>query len=114
MTTPEVDKVLEILSVFKEHNTEMPLQQIETFLQVAKRQPTTVTQLCEHLPQAPQSVARNVRILTVVANKERGGYGLVEQILDIQDSRRRHLQLTGKGERLIKELSKVINNDKSD
>jgi len=114
MTTPEVDKVLEILSVFKSHNAEMPLQQIETFLLVAKRQPTTVTDLCRYLPQAPQSVARNVRILTVVANKERDGYGLIEQILDVRDSRKRHLHLTGKGERLIKELSKVINNEKSD
>jgi DNA-binding MarR family transcriptional regulator len=103
-----IDKVLEILEVFKSHNTEMPLQQIETLMQVAKRQPTTVTELCRWLPQAPQSVARNVRILTVVANKERDGYGLVEQILDVQDSRRRHLQLTGKGERLVKELEAVV------
>lgn len=102
------DKTLNILNCFKLANAEMPLQQMETFLAVARHGRCTVSELDKHLPQMQQAIARNVRILSAVASPNREGYNLIEQILDPFDSRKRQLQITPKGELLLKNLATAL------
>mgnify|MGYP000612556332 CR=1 FL=1 len=99
------NKTMNILNCFKDINCEMPLQQMETFLAVARMGKCTVAELDRHLPQQQQAIARNVRILCAVASPTREGFDLIQQVLDIHDSRKRQLTLTDKGERLIKNLA---------
>ena len=101
-------KTMNILNCFKDINCEMPLQQMETFLAVARMGKCTVAELDRHLPQQQQAIARNVRILCAVASPTRAGFDLIQQVLDPYDSRKRQLTLTAKGELLIKNLSEAL------
>lgn len=104
-TVTVTNQTMNILNCFKSVNAEMPVQQMETFLAVARLGKCTVAELDRYLPQQQQAIARNVRILCAVASPTRAGFDLIQQVLDPFDSRKRQLTLTNKGELLIKKLA---------
>jgi DNA-binding MarR family transcriptional regulator len=98
--------------LLKESNGELTIDQLRIFFRVAEcdfeGEPTTLTDLADHLNMVQSSASRNVASLLDIEKPRKPGACLCEQYLDNMDRRRRFLRLTTKGRRLMAKLEESM------
>jgi hypothetical protein len=91
--------------------SDIPTQQVLTFLTVAAQASETVmADLAEATGVAQSSVSRNCSVLgegMYVQGSFKKGYGLIESFDDPRFRRRKLVKLTARGEDLVKELDRA-------
>lgn len=98
---------------------DMPMEQAQAFLAIARRQGLSVQELADELGVPQSSASRYVKALVGYEYKEgkfgpinwkvgHQGYGLVEQRINEQEPRKRSLVLTEAGVALVKGLQDVL------
>jgi DNA-binding MarR family transcriptional regulator len=97
-------KCVLVIESFRAIRRIMPLQQLYAFLLVAMEEGCSVS---EYARRAGVTQAVMTRILFALGSRGQGrqsGYGLVQQAIDLEDSRRTQTFLTAKGRALIEEM----------
>jgi DNA-binding MarR family transcriptional regulator len=105
-------KCLLLIEAFRAIRRIMPLQEAYAFLFVASEEGCSVS---EYAQRADVTQAVMTRILFALGSRGRQrnpGYGLVQQAMDLQDSRKRLTFLTMKGKALMHEIARLVRSDR--
>jgi DNA-binding MarR family transcriptional regulator len=100
-----------IIEAFRAIRRIMPLQHAYAFLLVASEEGCSVS---EYARRAGVTQAVMTRILFALGTRARGreaGYGLVQQVTDLEDSRTTQTFLTAKGKALRRDMVRLIRFD---
>lgn len=92
----------------------MPLQTLAVFVAVAQHEPISISALGEMVGLAQSSASRNVAALSERHWLKRPGANLVMFESDPADIRRKLVQLSPKGRRVIDQLVNIIHEGKVD
>jgi DNA-binding MarR family transcriptional regulator len=104
-------KCVLVIESFRAIRRIMPLQHVYAFLLVAMEEGCSVS---EYARRAGVTQAVMTRILFALGSRSQGresGYALVQQAIDLGDSRRTQTFLTAKGRALIEEIVRLIRSD---
>lgn len=94
-------KLDDIYQCFQEYDTEMLVQTMRTFLNVAMaNEPISMQKLVINLNMPQSTLSRNVATLSAINRHREKGHELVESFEDPTDRRNKLVKLTYKGERL--------------
>lgn len=108
-----INKLILTLEEFRKLDAEMPVQTALTFLLVAKYQTKrdgfSVKDVATMLGVSTAAASRNVSKLTEHGVKSVGGHGLVTTAEDPLFRVRKLINLTPKGERVMRSLEELIN-----
>jgi DNA-binding MarR family transcriptional regulator len=105
-------KCLSVIESFRVIRRIMPLQHAYAFLLVASEEGCSVS---EYARRAGITQAVMTRILFALGSRSQGlesGYGLVQQAIDLEDSRTTQTFLTAKGKALRHEIVRLIRSDR--
>ncbi len=101
---------LQVLNEFRKIDPEMPIQVATVFLEVANNNGAiAMTDLGERVGIAQSSVSRNVAALGKVNRFHQPGHDLLEAKEDPMERRRKLVDLTMKGKRVVQTIVEVIN-----
>ena len=104
-------KCLLFMQAFRVIEPIMPMQQAYAFLLVAIEEGRGVQEYAERAGVTQPVMTRILLALGRHRQKGAAGYGLVQQVTDTEDSRKRQTFLTAKGEALIREILRLIQSD---
>lgn len=91
-----------------EIDPEMPVQQLQVFLQVALRGTTTQHELGENIGLSKASMSRNVSALGPINRFHQKGHDLLISREDPQYRRQKLIELSPKGRKLVNKLEALI------
>lgn len=96
------------IQLLRQQNAEMPMQQADVLLAIARKPGLTMAELAEECDMAQSSCSRNVAALSEYHRLGKPGLGLVEAVIDPREPRRRAIFLTQKGKVFVTELMRTI------
>jgi len=99
------------IRLLRDQQSEMPMQQADVLLAIARRPGLTMAELAEEVDLAQSSCSRNVAALSKYHRLGKPGLGLVEAVIDPREPRRRAIFLTQKGKVFVTQLMRVFNPD---
>jgi len=108
MKDKHIRSLLEVISVMKELQVDLPLNQLEAFLVVTREEGLAVRDYHARTGQPFSSMSRNIRVLTDNATPTRSGYGLVEIREALHDRRSRAPFLLDKGKELGLKIDEIL------
>lgn len=108
LTDASMAKVLAISEEFRSLDTEVPGQLVSVFLYIASHNPCHMQAIENDLRLSPNSVSRNTDWLSKYHRLGKPGMGLVVKIADPVNARRRLVQLTEKGHRLVDRINQIL------
>lgn len=105
-----IRKLLRLLEEFKKLDSEMPLQQIVTLVEVAlaNEEGISVSDLAVRVGNSTSSTSRNVAILGEYGRGKSAGLEVVKAVVNPMDRRYQLVKLTPKGQRVIDQLVEVL------
>lgn len=105
-----IRKMLRLLEEFKKLDSEMPLQQIVTLVEVAlaNEEGISVSDLAVRVGNSTSSTSRNVAILGEYGRGKSAGLEVVKAVVNPMDRRYQLVKLTPKGQRVIDQLVEVL------
>lgn len=108
MSPTDIPQIQQIVRLFREQQNEMPMQQADVLLTIARRPGLTMAELSEETNLAQSSCSRNVAALSDYHRLGSPGLGLVEAVIDPRNPRRRMMFLTAKGKVFVTHLMRVL------
>lgn len=105
-----IRKGLRFLEEFKKLDSEMPLQQIITLVEVAlaSEEGINISDLAVRVGNSTSSTSRNVAILGEYGRGKSKGLEVMKAVVNPMDRRYQLVKLTPKGERVIDQLVEVM------
>jgi DNA-binding MarR family transcriptional regulator len=100
----DIFTILRMIKRLREVESEMPAQMVHCFLGVALQPGITMQQLGDETGLSQSATSRNIQTLGKWHRIGKAGYDLATAIEDPEDSRRKIMFLTPKGNRLIRDL----------
>ena len=97
-----------ILTTLRGINPTMSVQVAHTLLLVALNPGASLTELCTSSGFKLSTMSRNLMDLGVRNRKREPGLGLVVSVIDDEELRKKQVNLTPKGEMLIKQLVDIM------
>lgn len=107
-TIEAYQRARKFIQLLRKQQSEMPMQQADVLLAIARRPGLTMAELAEEVDLAQSSCSRNVAALSDYHRLGKPGLGLVEAVIDPREPRRRAIFLTQKGKVFVTELMRVI------
>ena len=107
-STARLNDLFRALEEFRKLDPTMPSQTAAIFLYVAVHPGCTMKDVAEALGTSESSVSRNVSALSDWHRLKRPGLGLVTKDYDPYELRRRIINLTPKGQRVLNSLSAIM------
>ncbi|HLZ66230.1 MAG TPA: MarR family transcriptional regulator [Aliidongia sp.] len=107
----EITLVVRVLEEFRRLDPDLPIQYALSFLTIAQREGMSMGELAQHLGIAQSSASRNIAALSKWHSFGKAGHDLVEAHEDPRERRRKLVQLTPKGKRLVKILEAIMGGD---
>ena len=104
----ELGKLSLALSAVRILDDSMPVQTLSVFVEIAKSEGISVSELADKCGLAGSSASRNVAALSDWHWLKKPGLGLVQTVSDPMDMRRKTVRLTAKGKQLSEQLVGVI------
>src|ERR1700761_2752142 len=104
----EIATVVRVLEAFRRFDPDMPIQYALSFLTIAQHEGMSMGELAQHLGIAQSSASRNIAALSKWHSFGKAGHDLVEAHEDPRERRRKLVQLTPKGRRLIAMLKAIV------
>lgn len=104
----ELGRLSLALSVVRILDDSMPVQTLAVFLEIAKNEGISVSELGAKTGLAGSSASRNVAALSDWHWLKKPGLGLVATVADPMDMRRKAVKLTPKGKQLIDQIVAVL------
>lgn len=106
----ELDKLIKFVDQVRKHlGDKIPIQQLATLLEIAKKQGITASQIANNLRLSDSAAGRNVSLLTQDGwPRGSGGYDLIRVERDPFDAKRKMCKLNPKGENVMSELKRAI------
>lgn len=109
-------KMARVLKAVREvTGSDFPAQQLAVFMDIASHPETSVGMIGKRLDLPASSVSRAVAALTNWSWTKKSGYGLVEKVEDMYESRRKLVRLTQQGTQLVNQMQAAfeeVNNAK--
>jgi DNA-binding MarR family transcriptional regulator len=100
----------DIYQCFQEYDSEMLVQTMRTFLNVAMASESiSMQKLVVNLNMPQSTLSRNVATLSAINRHREKGHELVESFEDPTDRRNKLVKLTYKGERLAERIHPKLN-----
>lgn len=112
-----INRLFDILQLLRRRvNRELPIQQALLLLAVAERPGITMPELMQLLDMPQGTVSRNVKALSHSVSLQNGvavprGYGLLRTMPSVDNRQVLAVYLTGRGEALVEEMSRLIGGD---
>jgi DNA-binding MarR family transcriptional regulator len=107
---PSTKKLSLILSVVRDIDDTMPVQELACFLEVASRDGEMgIMELSGILNISTSSASRNISALSEWHYRKKQGLGLVQTVVDPMELRKKNVILTAKGKRLIEQINDILN-----
>lgn len=108
-----VSKSLQIMELFRTLDTNMPIGEVVSFLTIAALETedggfTTVTELGLRGGFSLASASRHMRSLSIESRQGYAGHDVVTATVDPMDARRRLLSISPKGQRIIFNISRIL------
>jgi DNA-binding MarR family transcriptional regulator len=103
-----INNCLQLMEAFRVARPTMSMQQAHTFLLVAAEEGRGVQEYAERAGITQPVMTRILLALGSRRQKGAAGYGLVQQVTDTEDFRKRQTFLTAKGEALTREVARLI------
>jgi DNA-binding MarR family transcriptional regulator len=107
----EITLVVRVLEEFRRLDPDLPIQYALSFLTIAQHEGMSMGELAQHLGIAQSSASRNIAALSKWHSFGKAGHELVEAHEDPRERRRKLVQLTPKGQRLVKILQAIMGGD---
>jgi DNA-binding MarR family transcriptional regulator len=107
----EITLVVRVLEEFRRLDPDLPIQYALSFLTIAQHEGMSMGELAQHLGIAQSSASRNIAALSKWHSFGKAGHDLVEAHEDPRERRRKLVQLTPKGQRLVKILEAIMGGD---
>lgn len=105
----ELRNLTTAIKVIMQVAPEIPIQQLEVFLYIAEQDtPTANTEVAKALGMDEQVCSRRVAALTERSYTRGPGLGLIKQTVNPMELRRKDLELTEAGTRLVATLKGVL------
>lgn len=98
----------QFIRLLRNQQNEMPMQQADVLLTIARRPGLTMAELAEEVDLAQSSCSRNVAALSDYHRLGKPGLGLVEAVIDPRNPRRRLMYLTQKGKVFVTHLMRTL------
>lgn len=108
LTNHSMEKLLQVIELFRVLDREVPAQVISTFLYVAAHDNCHKQAVEEDLDFTTASCSRNTDWLSELHRLRKPGLDLIIKEVDPTNKRRLQLKLTGKGKRLVKQIEKIL------
>ena len=108
LTDQSIEKVLEVIELFRRLDPEIPGQVIACFLYIASHNDCHKQALEEDLYLAVASSSRSTDYLKKTNRLGQKGLDLIKKEVDPTNKRRVTLSLTSKGERLANDIKKIL------
>ena len=117
MTTVEskiaVSKALQIMGLFRELNQDMPIGEVVSFLTIATKETQnggglTVTELGVQGGFSLASASRYMRSLSSKNRQGGEGHGVVTDLRDPMDDRRKVLRISPKGQEIVASIHRIL------
>lgn len=100
-----LNRAILALEQFREVSPEMPIQQALLFLRIAAQEHQSAGELAKRADITMASASRHVEVLT----SGKSGLGLIVDICDVEDRRRRALSLSSEGRLLLHRVVGALN-----
>lgn len=97
-----------IISELRKDAPEMPVQMLQVFLEVARGDGVSPSDIQVRLGQTRSSSSRNLLVLAEGTTSDRPGYKWIEWRLDPTDSRVKLYYLTAEGQAVIARLAATV------
>jgi len=107
----EITLVVRVLEEFRRLDPDLPIQYALSFLTIAQHEGMSMGELAQHLGIAQSSASRNIAALSKWHSFGKAGHDLVEAHEDPRERRRKLVQLTPKGQKLVKILEAIMGGD---
>ena len=106
----DVNKIVNVLGIFRTVHPEIPTQLILVFLELAKagKKGLTTTDIEKRVGISQSASSRHCRMLTDMTVRGRSGFKLCTYYQDPIDNRVRYYALNKKGELLYKEVLRAM------
>lgn len=105
-TLNALSRMVEVLR--REVDPEMPVQQLQVFLQVALRGQTTQHEVGEATGLSKASMSRNVAALGPINRFKARGHDLLVVYEDPRNQRQKLIELSPKGKKLVSRLIHIV------
>lgn len=103
-----LNKARQVLEVFRAIDPEMPMGAAVSFLLIAGGDDLSVTELSKQGGFALSSASRYVQSLGEMDRHHRPGHDLVKDRVDPMERRKKILEVTPRGKRIISQLKAVL------
>jgi DNA-binding MarR family transcriptional regulator len=100
------------MDAFRSVRRIMPLQEAYAFLLVALEEGCSVSEYAKRAGVTQAVMTRILFALSLRGRQRNRGYDLVQQAMDLQDSRKRLTFLTVKGKVLMHEIARLVGSDR--
>lgn len=106
--TNEVSRLLEVVAIIREVDSELPIQTVHTFLLIAQNPGITAVDIAARSGLTRASASRNVRRLSRKHKGNPKGLNLVIARENAEDSREKLLHVSPFGTKILERLRKAV------
>jgi len=107
----EITLVVRVLEEFRRLDPDLPIQYALSFLTIAQHEGMSMGELAHHLGIAQSSASRNIAALSKWHSFGKAGHDLVEAHEDPRERRRKLVELTPRGRKLVQILEAIMGGD---
>ena len=106
--TALIGNLMDVLDLFRDLDSEMPVQTIMTFLLICQQEDISLREISRQLDMSQSAASRNIGVFTDWTWLKREGHRLIKFTPDPMDMRRKRISITAQGVKFRQRLLDTV------